>query len=69
MREQIIKVLRQSVGMRKRDIAWRCQCGVTNSEFIKTMCDLDNEGIITRTTFRDIGNMEFYDIWKLADGV
>lgn len=67
MRGQIIKVLRQSVGMRQRDIAWRCQCWTADPDFIKVLRELEADGTVVSEQHRDIGNMEDYYIYSLKE--
>lgn len=68
MREQAIEILRKHPnGMRMRMLAYDLHispysCGC----LLRKMKD---EGTVTAKAVHDIGNMEYYDLWILAEGV
>ena len=66
MKDQILEVLRKSGrGMRLREIGW--ELGVWHCSLVGDVCDLEKEGKITATHFHDIGNMERWTEYKIAE--
>ena len=52
-------------GLRKREIS--SFTGIWVGDLVDVMAEMEDEGIITRTSIRDMANMEFYDIWRLKN--
>ena len=50
-------------GLRKREIS--SFTGIWVGDLVKPMADMEAEGILVRTSVRDMANMEYYDIWKI----
>ena len=66
MKERIMRIIAENPGARKRHIAcllgvWQC-----NRDFLRTMNDLEKEGLIFSRPFSDPANMEYYDRWYLS---
>lgn len=66
MKEEILRIIAKNPGVRKRHIAhllgvWQC-----NSAFLRTMIDLEKEGLIFCREISDPANMEYYDKWYLT---
>lgn len=64
MKEQIINILREHPGLRKREIA--SYMGIHHFKILKAITDLVNEGIIYSVYYNDPANMEFYDKYYLT---
>ena len=64
MKNQILDILREyPTGLRLRSIG--AQLGVWHIKLVGAICELENEGLVYSTPYRDMANMEFYDIWKI----
>jgi transposase len=67
MEEKILDYLRTSPnGARKREIAKHLQTSIV--QILNAMSCLEREGLIFSTTYRDMANMELYDIFQIAPG-
>lgn len=67
MKEQILDHLRTCPnGSRQRMIASALGVWTANSELIKSLHELEREGLIKSTLHKDIGNMEQYYVWEVA---
>lgn len=66
MEGKILVYLLSHPGARKREIAGALHVWQCNSDFLKTMSKLCNDGQICYETIHDIGNMEYYDKWYLV---
>ena len=65
MKEQILAVLaKHPNGLRLRSIGYELH--VWHCSLAKDVAELEREGRITARTYRDMANMEMYDIWRLA---
>jgi len=66
MKEEIMRIITKNPGVQKRHIAhllgiWQC-----DRAFLRTMIDLEKEGLIFCRSFSDPANMEYYDKWYLS---
>lgn len=66
MKEEIMRIIAENPGVRKRHIAhllgvWQC-----DHTFLRAMIDLEKEGLIFCRSFSDPANMEYYDKWYLS---
>lgn len=67
MKEQILNHLRTCPnGSRQRMIASALGVWTADSELIKSLHELEREGLIKSTLHKDIGNMEQYYVWEVA---
>ena len=65
-KNEIVEALRNAPdGLRLRDIGSSIQ--VWAPLLVQIMSELETEGKIFRTSYRDIGNMENYYIWKVSE--
>lgn len=65
MKEKILTALRaRPNGMRLRELG--SECGTWHPNLLPTIYELLDAGLITRTSYRDMANMEFYDIYKIG---
>lgn len=65
-KNEIVEALRNAPdGLRLRDIGSHIQ--VWAPLLVQSMSELESEGKIFRTSYRDIGNMENYYIWKVSE--
>lgn len=60
MKQKILDYIKANPGCRKREIAhslgvWQC-----NGEFLRTVADMENAGIIHSESYSDPAQMEFY---------
>lgn len=67
MREKILEYLRTNPGAHKRNIAsflkvWQC-----SFEFLATMDDLYEDGLIRSEIYRDPAQMEYYEKWYVVE--
>lgn len=63
-RRKVIELLSKTPnGLRQREIS--SYTGIWVGDLVGVMADLESEKIITRTSHRDMANMEWYDIYKL----
>lgn len=67
MKEQIIEVLREHPGLRKREIASYLYCH--HFKILGAMSELKNAGLIKSISIHDTASMEFYDKWYVAEDV
>ena len=66
MKRQILDVLREHPsGLRKREIASYTNTWVGN--LIQPIAELENEGKIKHSTYRDMANFEWYDIYTIKE--
>ena len=66
MREQILSYLRENPGARKRSIASHLHVWQCSFEFLATMDDLCEDGLIREEPYRDPAQMEFYSKWYVV---
>lgn len=66
MREQILSYLREHPGARKRSIANHLRVWQCSFEFLATMDDLCEDGLIREEIYRDPAQMEFYSKWYVV---
>ena len=59
MKEQIIKIIFENPGLRKREIA--SYLGVHHFKIISLLNEMEQDGLITHKNYRDMANMEFYE--------
>ena len=59
MKEQIIKIISENPGLRKREIA--SYLGIQNKKKISRKKKMEQDGLITHENYRDMANMEFYE--------
>ena len=65
-KNEIVEALRNAPdGLRLRDIG--SSIHVWAPLLVQSMSELESEGKIFRTSYRDIGNMENYYIWKVSE--
>lgn len=65
-KNEIVEALRNAPnGLRLRDIGSSIQ--VWAPLLVQSMSELEAEGKIFRTSYRDMGNMENYYIWKVSE--
>lgn len=65
MRKQAIEILRRHPdGMRIRELAYDLH--ISNYSCGCLLRKMRNEGTVKGMTVRDIGNMEYYDLWTLV---
>ena len=65
MKEQIINILRNHPGLRKREIAgYLC---IHHFKIISLLDEMEQEGLLVRKYHHDPANMEFYDEYYLAN--
>ena len=62
IREKVLNELARSP-RRARELA--PHIGLTRMECIEVLHVMEDEGLVTRRAYRDIGNMEFYDLWEV----
>ena len=67
MKEQIINILREHPGLRKREIASYLRCH--HFKILGIMFELEDAGLIKRVSIHDTASMEFYDKWYVAEDV
>ena len=58
-RENIINILREHPGLRKREIASYLNCH--HFTIITTLYEMEEDGLLRVETVHDTANMEFYD--------
>lgn len=63
MREKILDYLREHPGARKRSIASHLRIWQCSFEFLATMDDLCEDGLIREEIYKDPAQMEFYSKW------
>lgn len=68
MREKILEYVRTHPGCRKRYIAsalhiWQC-----DFNFLATMDDLHEDGLLREEYYKDPAQMEFYSKWYVVEG-
>ena len=59
MKEQIINILREHPGLRKREIASYLHCH--QFTLITTLYEMEEDGLLRTESIHDTANMEFYD--------
>ena len=59
MKEQIINILREHPGLRKREIA--SYLGIHHFKIMALLDEMERDGLLVRMYFTDPANMEFYD--------
>ena len=59
MKEQIIKIISEHPGLRKREIA--SYLGIHHFKIISLLNEMEQDGLIAHENYRDMANMEFYD--------
>ena len=59
MKEQIINILREHPGLRKREIASYLHCH--QFTLITTLYEMEEDGLLRTESIHDTSNMEFYD--------
>lgn len=59
MKDEILNVIQNNPGIRKRYIASELNCWV--GDLLKPMSELEKDGLITHTTHNDPCNLEYYD--------
>ena len=65
MKEQIINILWEHPGLRKREIAgYLC---IHHLKIISLLDKMEQEGLVVKKYHHDPANMEFYDEYYLAD--
>ena len=65
--DRILAYLCDHPGARKREIAGHLHIWVCNERFGIAMHYLECARLIRRETYRDIGNMEYYDKWYAVE--
>ena len=63
MEEKILSYLRKHPGARKREIASHLHVWQCSFEFLATIDDLCEDGLIREEIYRDPAQMEFYSKW------
>lgn len=64
-KDEIVETLKNAPnGLRLRDIG--SYINVWSPLLVQSMAELEAEGKIFRTPYRDIGNMEHYYIWRIS---
>ena len=58
-RENILRILREHPGLRKREIASYLNCH--HFTIITTLHEMEEDGLLRVETVHDTANMEFYD--------
>lgn len=66
MKEKILDYLRNHPESRKRDIAYELGVWQCSTEFLASMCELEQQGYIKSTYHRIPENMEFYDTFTVV---
>ena len=67
MKEQILNYLHTCPnGSRQRMIASALRVWTADSELIKSLHELERDGKVKSTLYRDMANMEQYLIWEVA---
>lgn len=69
MRQDIKMILHRHPGIRKREIASYLHVWLADDAFLTTMHEMERAGEIYSKTFRDNGNMEFYDKWYIKEEI
>lgn len=59
MKENIINILREHPGLRKREIA--SYLGCHHFKIISLLYEMENDGLLRVESIHDAANMEFYD--------
>ena len=59
MKEQIIKIISENPGLRKREIA--SYLGIHHFKIVSLLNEMEQDGLITHENYRDMANMEFYE--------
>ena len=59
MKEQILNILREHHGLRKREIA--SYLHVHHFKIMALLDEMERDGLVVRMYFTDPANMEFYD--------
>ena len=59
MKEQILNILREHPGLRKREIAGYLH--VHHFKIMALLDEMERDGLLVRMYFTDSANMEFYD--------
>lgn len=66
MKEEIMRIIAENPGVRKRHIAYLLGIWQCDRTFLRAMIDLEKEGLIFCRSFSDPANMEYYDKWYLS---
>lgn len=66
-RENILNILREHPGLRKREIASYLHCH--HFKILDIMSEMKKMGLIKRISIHDTTTMQFYDKWYVADDV
>ena len=64
MKEQILNILSEHPGLRKREIA--SYIGIHHFKIISVLSEMEQEGLIIHKNYRDMGNMEFYEKYYIG---
>ena len=67
MREKILAYLRDHPGARKREIAGHLKVWQCSFDFLATIDDLYEDGLIHYETHIDPAQMEYYDKWYAVE--
>ena len=67
MEEKILAYLNRWPGSRKRAIARGARIFSVDGQLLRTMSQMEKDGLIQRVTVKDPANMEFYDKWFLTE--
>lgn len=66
MKEQIVNILREYPGLRKREIA--CYLGCHHFKIISLLYEMESENLVRTERVHDTANMEFYDKYFAIEG-
>lgn len=67
MKEEIIEILREHPGLRKREIAPYLHCH--RFKILEAISELEDAGLIKSIRIHDTASMEFYYKWYVAEDV
>lgn len=63
MKEKILNYLKEHKNARLREMI--APVGATRSELARLLFTMKEEGLIESTLYRDMANMEIYDMWNI----
>ena len=66
-RENILNILREHTGLRKREIASYLYCH--HFTLITTLYEMEEDGLLKRINVHDTANMEFYEKYYVVEDV
>lgn len=68
MKNEILRLLETYGEMRRRSIADSLKVWTASHELTDALSNLQKEGRIKTRTFRDNANMEYYNLYRIAEG-